>query len=97
MQNISIFWVTSFHKVILQGLGATLFSHQLTREAVDALAMEHLCLLHLAASSVLTRVGVARVVATLSDPSAIQHIPLFLLELVDQVIDVQHAYAAHKA
>lgn len=68
----------------------------LTGVAVDALAVEHLGLLDLAWSAILARVRLARVVAALAHAGAVQHVATLLLQVVHQVVDIQHAHTAHQ-
>lgn len=74
-----------------------LFNKYLTPEVAGALAVEHLCLLDLAGGSVLAGVGQARVVAALAHAAAVQHVALVLLQVVQAVVDIQEAHAAHEA
>lgn len=67
----------------------------LTPESFAALAVEHLCLLDLACSSVLAGVGLAGVVSTFAHAAAVQTVPPALLQVQHTVVDIQQADAAH--
>lgn len=68
----------------------------LTPESFAALAVEHLCLLDLACSAVLTGIWQAGVVATFTHTAAVQTVAAVLLQVEHSVVDVQHADAAHQ-
>lgn len=59
--------------------------------------MERLRLPGLAECPVAARVGLARVAATLAHAGAVQHVAGLFLQVVEHVVDVQHAQAAHQA
>lgn len=73
-----------------------LFSH-LTPETFAALAVKHLCLLHLARGAVLAGIWPAGVVATFSYTAAVQTVTAVLLQVEHAVVDIQQADAAHQA
>ncbi len=69
----------------------------LTRETIDTFAVEHLGFFDLAGGSVLAGVWHARIVAALAHAWAVQNAAAILLQVIEQVVDVQHADAAHQA
>lgn len=68
-----------------------------TRETVDTFAVENLSFFDLTGCSVLAGVWQAWVVATLANGRTVQNTAAILLQIIDKVVDVQHADAAHQA
>lgn len=73
------------------------FSWHLTPESFAALAVEHLCLLDLACSTILAGIWLAGVVSTFTYTTSVQTVTAVLLQVEHSVVDIQHADAANEA
>lgn len=72
------------------------FCRHLTPESFAALAVEHLCLLDLARSTVFAGIWLAGVVAAFTHAAAVQTVATVLLQVEHPVVHIQHADAAHQ-
>lgn len=68
----------------------------LTREAINALAVEHLSCFDLTEGSVFAGVGQTGVVTAFANGCAVQNIAPVFLKVVHHVVDVQDADAANQ-